>query len=108
MSRTILAEPADRYDLTPLLGFGDITYVFPNGAPVMNPDDGMQRIQEFLNTNFDPEKDYIVFTGNLIAVSWVFGAALAGFQQVRTLVFDARMGLYKERIVTSPYTFIEE
>lgn len=104
MSRVFFIQSSSRFDVEPAKKFGDPVFVLDKTVNPFNPDKVMlEAAAKLRGEAFDPDQDYIGFTGQSILLALFFGLVLTGWPRVRILLFDARDGSYRERTVVSPF-----
>lgn len=90
-----------------LASFGDAHYLFeyrnrPRAFEAQRCIETMiSRLQEI---NFNPDKDFIVMTGQLIYVSLLLTAAISSYSKLHILIFDAANERYVMRVIHNPDT----
>lgn len=103
MSRVFFAQKSTRFDTKPAEQYGEVVYCTNEFSTPFNAEGFMQEIlQTLTGKDFDPEADYIAFTGAVIPVALLSGAVLAAYPKARVLMFDARSGSYTERTLPRP------
>ena len=71
--------------------------VFPDDLP--SRVDKMKAVLEARLGNFDPDSDYLLLTGDPVAI-FLAGALLRDSRQVRVLKFDREAGRYYDVVIT--------
>ncbi len=104
MSRVFFVQKSDRFDTGASKKFGEPVFVLGSDVSPFNPDMVMltaaSRMKEL---RFDPDEDFVAFTGQSILLALFFGLVLTGWPRVSVLLFDARVNEYRPRVVTSPF-----
>ena len=96
--RVFVVQPQAKYNITRAEKFGEITYVCHSIQP-LNVTDSIARITKQLNQHgFNPHSDYILMTGQLLAVSYLLAVAAKISQAVRILIYDAKSENYIPQI----------
>ena len=91
--RAILLEPVNRdIDISTAAVHGEIVFLFNRGdnKPNIFDDRFQDAIDERLTAiDYDPDRDYIVASGQLIAILTMVGLLTAAYGEIRVLVFSA-------------------
>ena len=96
-----------KFDLTNAEKYGEVCYVLDHDVSPFNPSEAVLEIGKQLKLKkFNPEVDYIGFTGQSILLAYMFALCFAGYGEVRVLLYDARTGEYRDRVVPNPYSVL--
>lgn len=102
--RVFIPEENQRYNFDAAKTYGELLFMGEQGT--VNPFKPDIEMDEMLNgledQDFDPKEDFLCLTGKSLVVALFLAAAVRKYGTVKTLMFDARVSAYRERIITSP------
>lgn len=102
-SRVFMVQKSQRFGTEPAEVWGPVVFLAGEYSSPFNTDGFMEEIVRGLrDKGFDPTKDYIALTGGSIPIALMAGAVLAMYPKVTFLLFDARDGEYRDRVVERP------
>lgn len=96
-SRAFLLEPAE-LDVTGAGKFGVVTRLFRHHTDHDHPSRvrfADQLIQRLTELEFSPDSDFIIITGQLVAMVATASAVVSEYGQFKGLIFDGRACEYK-------------
>ena len=103
MVRVLVAAENARFNVDDAARFGDVTYVLPRTrrsiSPFKTQELVAQMLEELRDVGYDPDVDYVAFTGGMIHVSLLYGAVMKEWGRAKILIFDAPNDRYVERTV---------
>jgi len=98
-----MAQKSNRFDTRSAEEFGELHYLAGEFSSPFNTDGFIQELMQGLSQyGFDSDHDYIALTGQTIPVALLVGVIMSCYPTARLLLFDARDGGYKDKIVTRP------
>lgn len=101
LPRTFLPVPNNRFNVDELSNFGPVQYLTTTHLSPFEGDEIMRNIRLGLKRNqYDPEKDYLVLTGNSVVLAYTMAVFVTEFPKFKMLIFDARNSLYCPREFT--------
>ncbi len=93
-----------KFDLTHAAEFGEVIILLDESTSPFNPSAALLELAAKLKKHdYNPEHDYIGFTGQSILMALLFGLVFAGYGDANILLFNARTGKYQSRHVINPY-----
>lgn len=100
-----VVQENNRLDYSPAEEFGDVVFMTaeeykPVKSSLRNVEI-LQRIRAMMRT-FDPERDYLVLTGNPVAIGFAFHLAASRYNSFRCLQWDRFSGQYKQLMFENP------
>lgn len=102
-SRVFFVQEDRSFNVKPAQKYGEFIFVYSPDERVypFDTDAIIARCLETLEANeYDPEQDYIAFTGSHILVALMFGVVMKEWDDPRVLLFDAKSQQYNERTIT--------
>jgi hypothetical protein len=103
MNSRVFFISSNRFDVSAAEKFGEITYLFDNPPSPFALDKLISELLfELQRCDFDPNVDFIAMTGPTIQLVSLFVAVVNRYGRVRSLIFDARMDGYRERVMNMP------
>lgn len=103
-SRVLIISKNARFDhRRNLEPFGECVFVFDKRTPsLFSTEEFVEGIREELKKlKYDPDVDYIAFSGSVIAVALFYGTVMDEYGTARCLLFDANRDEYCERVIES-------
>ena len=94
-----LANQNNKFDLSTLSPYGDTRFLVDGYMNPFNTDTCLRQLKEGLEY-FDPEKDWLCLTGNMMLVSFMVMVAYEKFDTFKVLLFDSQHSNYRERVIT--------
>jgi len=96
-SRAFLLEPAG-LDVSDAARFGTVTRLFRHHSDhdlPTTPDFADQVIEQLRSHDYSPDADYIIITGQLVAMVAMASAIVGEYGQFKALVFYGRINEYQ-------------
>ena len=102
-TRVFLAEESRRFDSSSAERYGVLTYLSAERLDPFDTTGIVDLLDRALSEHgFDPSRDYVCMTGNMLVVSIFLSVVLSTSGRVRVLMFDARNSHYCERMIEAP------
>lgn len=99
MSRVFFPERPHNYDASQSEDYGEPVYLLDRVVS-LSPQEAIDSFDAALIENkFDPEVDYICFTGKTLPLVLLGIAVYRRFKVIPALMFDARTSKYVERLI---------
>jgi len=93
-----IQSPKPNLDVSGAADFGDIVTLMDNKVvPFLVHEFAPLTIRTLESYRYDPKKDYICLTGQMMAVSIAVAVAFQRYGTIRLLAFNAVSGDYEER-----------
>ena len=91
--RVFFVPNCGKFDLGDAEKFGRIVKLSGMRSNPLEPNDVMREAErQLLDYDYDPDNDYIAFTGSSVLVALLFATALRRNGRANLLLFDARQG----------------
>jgi hypothetical protein len=103
--RVFVVQNAGHFNVDPAKKFGDVIFLIDEDEHVypFDTEKLVQRFSDLLDEHdYDPELDFIAFTGPHILVALFFGIVMAYYENPKVLLYDAKTSSYNERIIRTP------
>jgi len=97
--RVIVPEPNHRYDFKKAAVYGEVVFLYEEAQNPFRDDLLAEFVTRLEELGFDPEEDSLCMTGQNLILAQLLAAVLAKFGKVRTLMFDARVGDYRLKML---------
>lgn len=93
MSNVFIVQENPRLNMTPAMQYGALTEIFPCKELKVSSTD-LAKVARMKLGNFDPAADYILFTGDPVAIAIVAGVLFESHAYFRALKFESYTGTY--------------
>lgn len=93
-------QVASKFDLSSANKFGKLELLLPEYLTIANLNYVIEKIRDaFARVSFDPAIDYILIAGHVTLTACLLTTVIFQFSECKTLVFDARVQEYVERMI---------
>jgi hypothetical protein len=99
--RVIAPETTDKFDLSGAKAHGDMLFLFTSPQSPFQENLVEAYRKRLHEIEFDPEKDVVCMTGQILTLCMFFAAIYKDHKKFRALLFDARSSHYVMHVFES-------